>query len=141
MELLLAREPSSAASTLGLLFVDGLIECCTLEDVVREIPGRPVAEWKIPKITAIPAGTYRVQLTHSPRFNRILPELVDVPDYTGVRIHPGNRAEDTDGCILTGQKKSKDYIYDSQKAFNALFAKMVAACAKNEEIWITVKNP
>ena len=102
MLLRLVREPSRDESTHGVLFVDGRFECFTLEDVVREVEGQPVTAWKVPRRTAIPAGRYRIDLTMSQRFGRILTILVDVPGFAGVRIHPGNTAVDTAGCILPG---------------------------------------
>jgi hypothetical protein len=74
--------------------------CWTLEDVIREVPGQPVENWKIFGETAIPSGTYQALLNFSQHFQRDLPELLNVPGYAGVRIHGGNTAVDTEGCIL-----------------------------------------
>lgn len=119
MEMLLKRGKSTEKSTPGELYVDGKVECYTLEDVVRPI--------KIPGQTAIPAGTYKVIIDMSNRFKRLLPLLIDVPNFSGVRIHPGNTDTDTDGCILVGTTRSPDFIGNSRIAFEALFAKMQAA--------------
>ena len=71
-----------------------------LEDQVREVVGEPVSEWKVPGKTAIPAGRYKVLITFSNRFQKLMPQLMDVPGFTGVRIHAGNTAADTEGCLL-----------------------------------------
>jgi len=133
MDLLLQRQPSADGCTLGQLFVDGVFECFTLEDVVRDGP-------KISNQTAIPAGRYRVEITFSPRFRRMLPEVLDVPGFTGIRIHPGNTAADTSGCILVGQRSTVDSIEDSRVAMVSLQAKIAAALARGVDVFLTVDN-
>lgn len=140
MNLELRRKPSLPHCTLGELHVDGGFQCFTLEDVVREHPGAPVAEWKIPGETAIPAGRYKVTVTHSQRFNRDLPLLNAVPGFLGVRIHPGNTEADTEGCILVGSHIAGDAITESRIAFGALFEKVRDAFNAGDEVWITIKN-
>lgn len=106
-------------STIGEMLVDGIFECFTLEDKERPV--------KIKGETAIPKGTYRVIINESNRFKRLLPLLIDVPNFEGVRIHSGNSNHDTEGCILVGQTRNKNYIGQSRKAFDKLFKKMQAA--------------
>jgi|SRR5215469_3876457 len=123
----LRRDPPNAGATIGHLFYNGQLECFTLEDVVREVPGEPVAQWKIPGTTAIPRGIYRIQITPSPKFsNNPMPRLMDVPGFDGILIHPGNTAADTEGCILVGQMRSVAEIFQSRAAFTALFVKLKA---------------
>lgn len=132
MNLLLLRRGFEEGATEGSLYVE---ECHTLEDAVRPE--------KIPRITAIPAGTYRVIITHSPRFNRPMPLLLDVPGFTGVRIHSGNKPEDTEGCILVGKDQTTlrdGWIGQSKAAYNALYLKIRAAIAKGEEVWLTIEE-
>lgn len=131
MKLTLHRLWPDAACTIGRLSVDGAPECYTLEDVVRAGP-------KVFGQTAIPAGTYGVIVTHSPHFGRDLPLLVNVPGFEGVRIHPGNTAADTEGCILVGMDRAADSIGRSRLAFDALFPKIVAALARGELVSIEV---
>lgn len=90
----------------------------TMEDAVREVPGQPVEQWKIKGHTAIPAGTYDLIVTFSQRFQRMLPQLVDVPGFSGVRIHAGNDHHDTEGCLLLGLgvNDSQNYILNSRAA-------------------------
>lgn len=139
MLLHLPRERSEESVTRGRLAIDGVFQCYTLEDVIRERPGVPVSEWKIKNETAIPAGRYRVVLTFSQRFQRVTPELLDVPGFTGIRIHPGNTAHDTSGCILVGTTRSGEQaIGGSRAAFNDLMDKLLST---GQEIWIEIENP
>ena len=151
MELRLEREPSTQTSTPGKLFLNGTFECFTLEDKVREVPGQPVETWKIPKQTAIPAGNYSVGITRSERFSQeasqqagkpvevLLPLLDPVPGFSGIRIHPGNTAADTEGCILVGtERPNPDQVLHSRVAFDALFGKLMAAQKGGEPIHIRV---
>lgn len=133
MNLLILRKTVTDRSTIGKLYVDGQFECFTLEDVPRSE--------KIAGETCIPVGVYTVKITYSPRFKRDLPLLLNVPGFEGVRIHTGNSAKDTEGCILVGQLAGADVIWQSQLAFNSLFAKLKAAQAKGDEIKLEVQSP
>jgi len=135
------REPSANGCTLGSLYVDGAFECFTLEDVIREVPGEPVTAWKIPGATAIPSGTYQVTVNLSNRFQKLLPQLLDVPGFAGVRIHSGNCAADTEGCILVGRRRGVTTILESRLAFQALFPKIQAAISRGEPVQIRILNP
>ncbi len=130
MELVLTRKPSNSHCTIGELTVDGAFEAFTLEDVVRDK--------KVQNETAIPAGRYQVIITFSPHFKRNLPLLLNVPNYEGVRIHPGNYDRDTEGCILVGKSHNEDMLMQSVAAFDPLFEKIKSALL-NEEVWITIK--
>ena len=88
--------------TEGVMLVDGKYFCYTLEDRVRP-PGV-----KIPYKTAIPEGTYSVRVTPSGRFKRLMPEVLRVPGFTGIRIHGGNSANDSAGCPLVGTYRLKN---------------------------------
>ena len=106
-------------STIGELTIDGKFECYTLEDKERNV--------KIKCETAIPKGAYKVIINQSNRFKKLMPLVLNVPNFEGIRIHPGNSNHDTEGCILVGQTRSKDYISKSRKAYEILFAKMKVA--------------
>lgn len=125
MNLTLVREPSANGRTFGVLFVDGVFECHTLEDVVR-------AE-KVAGETAVPAGRYRVVVSWSPRFQRRLPLLENVPGFSGVRIHAGNSSRDTEGCILPGLTREGDRVLQSRTAFMRLLEKLERGPA-----WLTI---
>lgn len=108
MILVLKRNFKGPDYTIGKLYIDGHYFCDTLEDTVRP------SGTKIAGRTAIPAGEYKVVKSYSPRFKKVLPEILDVPGFTGVRIHAGNTAKDTDGCVLLGLNKTKGAVLDSQ---------------------------
>lgn len=130
MQLLVVREPTSKNVTHGKLFRNGIFQCYTLEDAIRDV--------KIPKETAIPPGEYIVVLDYSNRFEQIMPHLLDVPNFTGIRIHSGNVADDTDGCILVGNRRTSKSILRSRDAFRDLMARLQSSA---DEIRIRVENP
>jgi len=115
-QLVLKRLEFSDRSTIGELWIDSSFQCYTLEDTVRKI--------KIPKETAIPSGSYEVVITYSHRFLRRLPLLLDVPGFTHIRIHPGNKPDNTEGCILPGLVKGHNFVGQSIPAFDKLFSKI-----------------
>ena len=118
--------------TIGRLFIDGKYFCDTLEDRVRA-PGV-----KVPGRTAIPAGKYQVELTESLRFGRLMPRLKDVPGFTGVLIHSGNTADDTEGCILVGKNRVKGKLLDSRETFARLFKVLFVAERGGEKLEIEI---
>lgn len=141
MRILLNRTHHGSVNTIGDLSINGERLCYTLEDKVREREGQPVGRWKVPGHTAIPRGTYKVVVTHSPRFGRPLPLLLNVPGFTGIRIHPGNDSDDTDGCILVGNTWSGgDFISQSRIAFSVVFSMINAAHQRSEPIEIEVRG-
>ena len=141
MNLLLQRGPTKNGDfTPGELFIDGEHECWTCEDIVREIPGVPVATWKIKGQTAIPAGRYRVILDQSARFKCEMPHILDVPGFDGVRIHWGNTAADTEGCLLLGLQAVATGVAASKRAFDGFIPKLAAALQGGGECWIGIVN-
>lgn len=141
MHLVLLRNPTRNGATLGELYADGDFLCHTLEDTVRELAGVPVSTWKVPGETAIPAGTYAVTITYSPRFGIPLPLIVDVPGFSGVRIHAGNRSTDTEGCILVGLDRGADFIGRSRPALGIVLKRLAGAMQAREPIELTITNP
>jgi hypothetical protein len=130
MEMQVTRQTFTDKSTIGELTIDGVHQCFTLEDKVRD--------QKVFGETAIPAGRYEVVVNFSNHFQKMLPELVAVPDFEGVRIHSGNTDKDTEGCILVGKIKGTDEISESRDAFKTLFEKIQAAAAQ-EKVFIEIK--
>ncbi|MFD2717889.1 DUF5675 family protein [Hymenobacter monticola] len=122
-------------TTISELYVDGRFQCHILEDVTRKTTDK-----KVYGATAIPCGTYKVIIDMSNRFKRLLPLLVDVPGFVGVRIHPGNKAADTEGCLLPGtyDPSVKDWVSNSRAEFDKLFKRMQANTKKGEAITITI---
>ena len=142
MELELIRISRTNISTIGELFIDGVFECFILEDrdmgLRKDMPISELITKKVKAKTAIPEGRYEVVINFSNRFKKLLPLLLDVPAYAGIRVHPGNTAADTEGCLLPGVNKATDKVTSSRVAFNALFGKMKAASA-HEKIFIIIK--
>lgn len=138
MKIQLERVQRDRDVTLGALACDGEFVCWCCEDPVREVPGQPVEKWKVPGNTAIPRGNYRVDVTLSQRFRRMLPLLVAVPGFQGVRIHPGNTVADTEGCLLPGRIRLGKSVGQSQLAFNDLFARINEAARRRELVTISI---
>lgn len=136
MELKLNRIFLGSSATIGELLVNDKHLCDTLEDRVR-----PEGE-KVYGKTAIPEGTYEVKLTHSPRFKKTLPEILNVPNFSGIRIHSLNKAEESEGCIGVGEWNGKDtnWISNSRKTFDKLFKLLETANKNKEKITITINN-
>ena len=126
MRLVVQREPTIDDTTLGSLYLDGHRFCDTLEDAIRELVGVSVEHWKIRGSTAIPAGTYPLTLSLSNRFKRLLPEVLEVPGFTGIRLHPGNTIHDTEGCLLVGMGRNGRTVTSSKVAFEKLLAAIIA---------------
>ena len=137
MHIRVMREPSINDTTLGSLFIDDHWQCHTLEDVIR-----PTGN-KVRNKTPIPPGRYKLILSMSNRFKKIMPEVLDVPMFTGIRIHSGNTAKDTAGCLLVGQTRSLETrsIGRSRFAYTALMLKLTAAVKSGDTIYITFANP
>ena len=136
MELYLKRRYVGKQYTIGSLYLKGCYFCDTLEDTVRRLPslcpdtssGRTCrcAE-KVYARTAIPAGTYKITMEHSPRFKRVLPLLHDVPHFQGILIHSGNDEDDSAGCILVGKNNIKGKVVESRATSDALNKQLAKA--------------
>lgn len=141
MKLKLERTMCGMKSTIGQLSIDGRHFAMTCEDVDRMLEDGD-GSGKVKGQTCIPRGTYVIKLTMSNRFKRILPLLLDVPFFTGVRIHPGNTNEDTEGCLLVGSGVSMfgdaKGVTNSATTFKLLFATLEVAATRGEEITIGV---
>lgn len=140
LELKLVRLIMGAASTLGKFYIDGKYYGVTCEDKDRELEAGGV---KIAKQTAIPRGRYRVVVTFSNRFQKMLPLLEDVPGFTGVRIHGGNTHEDTEGYILLGKvyvpATNPTGIANCAERMSTLIQMLTDAEDAGTECWITVE--
>lgn len=129
--------------TISRVFVNGVyFGCNALEDTDRGISKTDsINEIKNKKIygsTAIPVGEYECVYTYSNRFKKYLPLLLGVPGFEGVRIHSGNSAKDTEGCILIGRNDKVGWVSNSREWTNRLIAKMREAWGKNEKVRIKV---
>lgn len=146
MELVLQRKFTVKDTTLGELFIDGNFECDTLEDPIREIPGKPVREWKVYGKTAIPSGYYRLYLANSPKFGPDTISLEEVEGFSLIRIHAGNDDADTEGCILVGTAipdptGDGGNVTNSRIALKALKEKVVPVLKSGETVYLSVRNP
>lgn len=140
MDLKLKRIFRGDKYTIGRLYIDGNYYCDVLEDTDRGL-SNDMSEEEIKRIkiygrTAIPKGTYKVEVTYSPKFKRYLPILLNVKGYTGIRIHSGNSHEDTLGCLLVGFNKEKGKVLNSRVTSDKLTA-LLRNC--EEEISITIE--
>ena len=142
MRLELKRKALKPTYTIGDLFVDGVFFCNVLEDVVRDLNKdgdlNDAGEAKVWGESAIPYGTYTVILTYSNRFKKVLPLLENVKGFEGIRIHPGNTAADTHGCLLVGKNTEVGKITESKATFAKLMKRLVDATEMKETIFITI---
>lgn len=132
MNIIIKRIFKGPDYTIGRLSIDGKYFCDTLEDTVRP------AGVKIPGRTAIPAGKYKIKLTESLRFKKLMPRLENVPGFTGVLIHAGSTAEDTRGCILVGKNRVKGKVLDSRETFARLFKLLFVSERGGEDLEIAI---
>jgi hypothetical protein len=118
MKLTLKRIALKETYTIGKLYIGGCYFCDTIEDQVRDFGVN--GEGKIKSETAIPYGSYSVILNYSNRFQQIMPLLVNVPFFEGIRIHSGNSDKDTSGCILVGFNREIGKVVESKKTYELL---------------------
>ena len=142
MEILVNRRTKTKLSTISDVTIDGVFFCFGLEDVDRGLnQSMPLQEIRAKKVfaqTAIPAGRYELIINFSNRFQQYMPLLLNVPGFEGVRIHPGNKAANTEGCLLLGQTEGIDFIGNSRAAYRSFLPKL-RAVEKKEKIFITFK--
>lgn len=137
MELKVVRKVFDNVSTIGDLMIDGQFFCHTLEDIDRQRQAdNSIIPWtsslKIPDQTAIPYDTYEVIIDWSNHFGRLMPHVLNVRDFDGIRIHIGNTDIDTEGCLLLGMIEGKDFISHSKEAFDKFFDALTEALKKGK---------
>lgn len=120
MKIKVVREFFSNTETLGTMYINDKFFCYTLEDFDRKFKQSQdeafIKTNKIAKKTALPAGEYRLILSISNRFQRLMPEVLNVKGFAGIRIHGGNTHENTEGCILI----AKNRFIDKPSAFGKI---------------------
>lgn len=139
MKIEIKREIKTDYLTSGSLFINGFFECYTLEDAVRDLGDK--CEGKQHGITAIPAGQYSLILSFSNRFQKYMPEVLNVPCFKAIRIHSGNKPEDSEGCLIIGTNRETSGLITggtSRPAFESLMRKLRFA-EKREKITISIK--
>lgn len=135
MQVILERAWPREAYTIGKVFVDGVRFCESIEDrdrgLTQEMSEAEIARIKVYGETAIPKGRYVVKTTYSPKYKRNMPEVLNVKGFSGIRIHSGNTAADSLGCILLGRNTKVGMVTDSRKtcqAFEQLLQKAGGMC-------------
>ena len=139
MEIKLIRESFGDTFTEGKLLIDNVFECYTVEDTDRKMEEDLTR--KINGKTAIPRGRYEVILSMSNRFKKVLPEILNVPGFAGIRVHSGNSSIDTEGCIILGSVNDKlddDWVGGSKIALTQFMAKLETAKENNEKVYIEI---
>ena len=152
MELILKRIAKRKTYTIGRLYIRRQVMdeylpgtedkyfCDTLEPTWRDYEH---GAYKVKGRSAIPEGRYAVVISYSPKFKQWLPILLGGPDFNrkwqGIRIHAGNSAKDTEGCILVGQNREVGQVVDSRIWLHRLKQKIVEAKGRGEAVWITIK--
>lgn len=148
MLITVAKIKAGKKSTISSLSVDGKPFCYVLQDADRGLrQGMSMQEISAKKVkgaTAIPEGKYQVIINQSARFKRLLPLVLDVPGFEGIRIHPGNTHLDTEGCLLPGERYQtaggEFTVLDSRSAFSRLFALIQERQQAGEKIWLKIIN-
>ena len=141
MNIVLKRIALRDTYTIGRLYIDGKYICDTVEDKVRDINKNGKFDEEEKKVygeTAIPYGTYEVKWTYSPRFKKYMPELLNVPSFSGIRIHSGNTAADSLGCIIVGENKVVGKVINSRATVNKLYPIIEKGC-KEGKVTITIE--
>lgn len=154
LELVLERRYFKNTYTIGRMFVEGMDFSDTLEDkdrgLTQDMPTTEIYKKKVYGKTAIPYGRYEVVLSVSPaikkknrewakKYDWLVPEVKNVPGYSGIRIHPGTTCEDTDGCLLPGENKAVGKVLNSREAYYALMDYYLMPAHKaGQKMYITI---
>jgi hypothetical protein len=145
VKLTVVRTQFGTDATNGLLFIDGIFECYTLEDQYQAV--------KVMHETCIPEGTYDIKLRKTGGFHAKYSEryknahygmlhIQDVPNFTYILIHTGNTDEHTSGCLIVGETQqdlevSKDgFIGSSTVAYKKMYAKVAGQLLQGKDVSI-----
>ena len=142
MKLRLERKYRNNNYCIDKLYIDGKYFSDVLEDPDRGLTDtmslEEIKKIKIKGNTCIPYGTYNITITYSPRFKKNLPLLNNVKGFDGIRIHSGNKPQDTEGCLLPGFNKVKGQVIDSRVTTDKLIAQIQQVLNKGEKVTITI---
>ena len=141
MDIQLKRIAKKETYTIGKLYIDGVYFCDTIEDKDRSLNQtmsiNDIKKKKVYGETAIPTGTYKLVIDYSNRFKKNMAHILNVPGYEGIRIHTGNSAKDSLGCIIVGKNKVVGKVVESRNTYNQLFP-ILQKAFKEGEIKITI---
>lgn len=141
MNIQLKRIAKKETYTIGKLYIDGVYFCDTIEDKDRGLNQtmsiNGIKKKKVYGETAIPTGTYKLVIDYSNRFKKNMAHILNVPGYEGIRIHTGNSAKDSLGCIIVGKNKVVGKVVESRDTYNQLFP-ILQKAFKEGEIKITI---
>ena len=147
MNIELRRKYLKEEYTIGKIYVDQKYICDTLEDRIRDLNDYnhdgdfyDEGEGKVYGLTAIPSGSYRVIVTDSPKLKRRLPLLLNVPGFTGIRIHGGKNASWSEGCILVGENRKRGELVNYKYWETTITNMIEGAIFNGEKIWLTIKQ-
>ena len=142
MEIKLIRKYRNSNYCIDKLYINNTYFSDALEDPDRGLTDsmslEEIKKIKIKGNTCIPYGTYNITITYSPRFKKNLPLLNNVKGFDGIRIHSGNKPQDTEGCLLPGFNKVKGQVIDSRVTTDKLIAQIQQALNKGEKVTITI---
>lgn len=132
-------------ATFGEWKIDGKTFCRTLEDKIREVPGMPVASWKVKGATAIPSGLYRLTLEDSPHFGKDTITVNAVPGFDHIRVHSVRTVDDTEGCIGVGDTPDTINGTMSGGIAHHVLADLKSVVKQyidgGDQVWLTINNP
>lgn len=130
------HNPGRESYTPGVMYANGLRFCVTCEDHDRKLEAGGT---KVFGKTAIPRGIYKLITSFSNRFQRVLPQVLDVPGFEGIRFHGGNAAEDSSGCILIGKVRTSTGIAQCADTVNRMIAQIEACEEQGGNVRLEVK--
>jgi hypothetical protein len=153
MNITLERKWKKSTYTIGIVYVNNIRFSESVEDADRGLADTmneaEITARKIYGKTAIPTGTYEIELTYSPKFatrawgkkyKGLVPEIKKVKGFSGVRIHPLNTAEDSLGCIGCGRNLEKGKVlYATEYYYKLMDNYIVPASKRGEKMTITIK--
>lgn len=143
MKLTLDRKYKKPDYTIGKLYINGQYFCDTLEDkdrgLTQDMDENTIFDIKVYGKTAIPTGTYTLSWSYSPKFKKYLLAVNNVPGFSGIRLHAGNTADDSLGCILVGKNKQVGKVLNSRATLMQLNEIVKAAIHGGQKIELEIK--
>lgn len=144
MKVIILRSVFNTDCTIGEFFIDGSYVCDAMEPadkgLWKDMPMWYIRKNKVKGKTAIPYGTYEVIISRSPKFKKDLPEVLDVPCFSGIRMHAGNWPKDTEGCIMFGKWRGGSQIKESKLWTDTVIARISDALNKGEKVYLEIRG-